>query len=110
MGTPGGLNRVPRIRAAVAAALARQDPKPTSTEYALLVEKVIAGDLTVDFRALRLAWVRTSLRNPREGDDLSAMRRASEEGGEYKQAFGAVQKMIEAGFPNTEAHLIAAEA
>src|SRR5689334_1914053 len=74
--------------------------------YQTLVDRAKAGELTIDFRALRLACIRASHCEPRgSATDLTAM---SVE--DPRKALEVAKKLIEDGFANLEAHATAAGA
>lgn len=78
--------------------------------YSELVKKVMSGDSTVDFRALRLACAKAENCDAKgDSKDLVEMRRANQVR-DHKSAVKAAEKLIAAGFPNVEAHAICAEA
>jgi hypothetical protein len=72
--------------------------------YRALVQRVEAGDLTIDFRSLRMSCVRSSLCEPRGTKaGLAAMNRAVNDG-EYDKVVGIGEQLISKGFVNIEAH------
>ena len=72
--------------------------------YRTLVERVKGGDLTVDFRALRLACMKASHCEPRGSKaDLTVL--SSQD---YRKAVQVAEKLIDEGFVNIEAHATAA--
>jgi hypothetical protein len=78
--------------------------------YKELVEKANNGDLSIDFRALRLACLKASSCDPR-GDtkDMISMRR-SMQSKEFNTAAKLAEALIEHGFVNIEAHADASQA
>lgn len=83
---------------------------PAESQYRELVNRASDGDLSVDFRALRLACLKTSSCDPRgDSKDLIAMRRAIQ-AKEYETAQKAAERLIEHGFVNIEAHVVCAQA
>jgi hypothetical protein len=72
--------------------------------YRALVQRVEGGDLAVDFRALRLACIKSSQCEPRGTKaDLAAMNRAVSDR-EYDKIVGTGARLISQGFVNIEAH------
>lgn len=74
------------------------------TDYQTLVRRVEAGDLTVDFRALRLACMKSTQCEPRATKaDLAAINRAE---GDHQVArvVEIAERLIRQGFVNIEAH------
>ena len=72
--------------------------------YRTLLERVKGGDLTIDFRALRLACMKASHCEPR--GSLAGLTDLSDE--DPNKAVAAAEKLIEDGFVNLEAHATAA--
>jgi hypothetical protein len=78
--------------------------------YRALVQRVEAGDLTIDFRSLRMACVRSSLCEPRATKaGLAAMNRAVSDR-EYDKVVEIGERLIRSGFVNIEAHATSASA
>jgi len=78
--------------------------------YLELLKKIKAGDLSIDWRALRLACAKADHCNAKgDGSDLIAMRRANQSH-DYKAAVKSAEKLIAAGYPNIEAHAVCATA
>jgi hypothetical protein len=80
------------------------------SRYKELVAKASNGDLSIDFRALRLACLKTSGCDP-TGDtkDMIAMRRAMQSK-EYNTAAKLAETLTDHGFVNIEAHADASQA
>jgi hypothetical protein len=96
--------------AAAALALASAANPNADAPYLELVEKVKAGDLSIDFRALRLACAKADHCDAHgDSQELIAMRRAIQSH-DYKPAIKSAEKLIAAGFPNIEAHAVCAQA
>jgi hypothetical protein len=78
--------------------------------YLELEKKVASGDLSIDFRALRLACAK-AVHCDAKGDSESvvAMRRASQSR-DYQNAARIAERLIADGFPNIEAHAVCAAA
>jgi Domain of unknown function (DUF4919) len=84
--------------------------EPDDIVYQNLVQRVESGDFTVDFRALRLACIRSSLCEPRgKKADLVAMNRAVNDR-EYDKVVEIGERLIRSGFVNIEAHATSASA
>lgn len=78
--------------------------------YLELLNKAAKGDLSIDFRALRLACAKaTNCDANGDRNDVIAMRRATQSH-DYEKAVQVAEKLIHAGFPNIEAHAICAAA
>jgi hypothetical protein len=78
--------------------------------YQALVQRVKGGDLSIDFRLLRLACVRSSLCEPRGTKaDLGAMRRAVADH-QPSKVVEIDERLIEQGYVNLEAHATAVQA
>ncbi len=74
------------------------------TVYQNLVQRVEGGDFTVDFRALRLACIRSSQCDPRgKKADLVAMNRAVDDR-DFRATIEVAERLIRQGFVNAEAH------
>ncbi|MBN9664116.1 MAG: DUF4919 domain-containing protein [Acidobacteria bacterium] len=102
----------PLLAFAIAVLIAISLPAAQSPDalYSELVKKVVSGDSTVDFRALRLACAKAENCDAKgDSKDVIAMRRASGVS-DHKAAVEVAEKLIAAGFPNVEAHAICAEA
>ena len=84
----------------------KQNPR-----YVELVNKVMKGDLSVDFRALRVSRCAKADNCDPRGDnkDLIAMQRATQ-ARDYKEVVKIAEKLITVGFPNIQAHAACAEA
>jgi hypothetical protein len=92
---------------AVAAVVSAQKP---NAAYLELAQKAASGDLSIDFRALRIACSKSDACDAKgESKDLISMRRASQSH-DYKEAAKIAEKLIAAGFPNIEAHAVCAQA
>jgi hypothetical protein len=77
----------------------------TAADYRTLVERVEGGDFTVDFRALRLACMRSTECDPRgQLADLEAVTRASA-GHQSAQALETAERLIRQGFVSFDAHM-----
>jgi len=98
------------IAAAVTAPGAKRKQTADDTAYQELVNKVGGGDVSIDFRALRLACAKASDCDP-SGDskDVAALNRAVKDG-KYEEAVKMALELIKAGYPNIEAHAAAAQA
>jgi hypothetical protein len=86
--------------------------KLTADDFAYLefVKKASAGDVSIDFRAFRLACAKASNCDPSgDSDDVVSMRRAVQ-AGNNERAVEAAEKLIQSGFPNIEAHIVLARA
>ncbi len=84
--------------------------KAADPSYADLVKRAAEGDLTVDFKALRLGCAATKGCNPRGEDfDRYSMRQAMAQM-QYEKALDFARKLISIGFVNIEAHNISARA
>ena len=78
--------------------------------YQALVQRVKGGDLSIDFRLLRLACVRSSLCEPRGTKaDLGAMNRAVADH-QPSKVVEIVERLVEQGYVNLEAHATAVQA
>lgn len=78
--------------------------------YRDLTKRVKAGDFGVDFRALRLACIKSSYCSPRgKPEDLAALGRAEAEH-QYDKAVVIAESMIDQGFVNIEVHASCANA
>lgn len=78
--------------------------------YRTLVQRVMGGDFTVDFRSLRLACMKSSHCEPRgTKEDLGAMNSA-EQNHQLNRVVEIAGKLIERGFVNLEAHATSAAA
>ncbi|MGO4880603.1 MAG: DUF4919 domain-containing protein [Bryobacteraceae bacterium] len=87
-----------------------QAPEDPDSAYRVLVKHASAGDLSIDFRALRFACLKSAVCDARGGrEDLMTMRRAFA-AKDYDQARKSAEALIDKGFPNIEAHVIAARA
>jgi len=72
--------------------------------YRNLVQRVQSGDFTVDFRALRLACLKSTLCQPRGSKtDLALLNRA-ESANDYAGAIKIGERLINQGFVNVEVH------
>jgi hypothetical protein len=79
-------------------------------EYTTLVKRANGGDLSLDFRALRLACLKAEQCDPAgETEDIVAARRSMDRE-EFAKAAKACEKVIVRGFVNIEAHEICAQA
>jgi hypothetical protein len=77
--------------------------------YHALVQRVKAGDMTVDFRELRLDCIKASDCNPRGmKTDLAAMSLARQSG-VLGTAVETAEKIVQDGFVNIDAHVALAE-
>ena len=78
--------------------------------YQKLVQRVEGRDFTVDFRALRLACIRSSQCEPRATKtDLAAMNRAALDA-DFQKTIEVAERLIRQGFVNAEAHATCAAA
>jgi len=72
--------------------------------YRVLVQRVEAGDFTVDFRSLRMACVRSSLCEPRATKaDLGALNGATQDRA-FDKVVEIAGQLIRRGFVNIEVH------
>lgn len=72
--------------------------------YRNLVQRVQSGDFTVDFRALRMACMKSTLCEPRGSRaDLASMNRA-ESAHDYARVIKIGERLIDQGFVNIEVH------
>jgi hypothetical protein len=95
------------LSAATADAQSKRKPDPA---YRQFVAKVTGGDLSIDFRALRMACLNSADCDPTgDRNQLTAMRNAAG-AGDHKAAVKAAEKLIATGFPNIEAHAACASA
>ena len=79
-------------------------------KYQALVQRVKRGDLSIDFRELRLTCIGSSLCEPRGTKaDLGVMTSA-EADHQFKKVIEVGEKLIERGFVNLEAHATLAQA
>ncbi|HVY94006.1 MAG TPA: hypothetical protein VHA14_14695, partial [Bryobacteraceae bacterium] len=77
--------------------------------YQELAQKAAKGDLSIDFRALRLACAQADHCDPAgDSKDVIAMRRAAQSN-DFQEAVKMAEKLIAVGFPNIEAHAACAE-
>ena len=82
----------------------------TAADYRTLVQRVETGDFTVDFRALRLACMKSTECDPRGPlTELGSMNRASADH-QLAQVVEAAERIIGQGFVNLEAHAACAKA
>jgi hypothetical protein len=81
-----------------------------NARYHDLVERVKAGDMTVDFKELRFACLKAEGCDPR-GDpkDLVGLRRAYQEQ-QFERALKIAEGLIDKGYANIEAHMTCAKA
>jgi hypothetical protein len=80
------------------------------SKYQALVKQAAGGDLSIDFRDLRLSCAKASSCDPRgDSKDVAAMHRAAQEK-HYDVAVKIGQKLIAKGFANIDAHAICARA
>jgi hypothetical protein len=78
--------------------------------YQALVGRVKGGDLSIDFRSLRLACIRSNLCEPRGTKaDLALMNRAVADH-EPRSVVEVAERLIEKGYVNMEAHATAVQA
>jgi hypothetical protein len=78
--------------------------------YHEFVSRVTAGDLSLDFRAFRLACLKASTCDPRgDNKDLISMQRSTQ-AKDYRKALKTAETLIEHGFVNIQAHVAAAQA
>jgi len=101
---------VPAVGTFLLLAVALAGAEKPDVAYLELKEKVVGGDLSIDFRALRLACAK-AVHCDAKGDSESvvAMRRASQSH-DYQNAAKIAEKLIADGFPNIEAHAVCAAA
>jgi hypothetical protein len=78
--------------------------------YQALVGRVKGGDLSIDFRSLRLACIRSNLCEPRGTKaDLALMNRAVADH-EPRSVVEVAERLIEKGYVNMEAHATVVQA
>jgi hypothetical protein len=78
--------------------------------YQELVAKVKSGDLSIDFRELRLACLKAKTCDPRGDDkDLADLRQATQEL-RFDRVANIAEELLERGFVNIRAHLACEEA
>lgn len=79
-------------------------------EYQALAAKAAAGDLSVDFRAMRLACAEADKCDSRGDDkDAAALQKAAR-AKRHEEVIKIAKRLIAAGFPNIEAHAACASA
>lgn len=83
---------------------------PGDSQFKDLVTRATAGDLSIDFRALRFACLKSSHCDPRGDTEKLALMRRAMQAKEYDKAANASEALIAQGFVNIEAHVIAAQA
>jgi len=90
--------------------LVRMATDQANTTYRQLVERVKAGDFSVDFRQLRMACARSSVCEVRaKPDELSEMADAEREK-RQTDVVKICERLIEHGFINMEAHIACSQA
>ena len=78
--------------------------------YRDFVRRVNAGDLSLDFRAFRLACLNVSTCDPRgDNKDLISMQR-SLQSKDYRKAVKTGEALIEHGYVNIQAHVVCSQA
>lgn len=96
--------------ATVAVAIGLTGAEKPDAVYAALAKKAASGDTQVDYRALRLACAAASGCDARgDRDVLQAMRQAWR-AGDFRKTVSLAEKLIAAGFPQIEAHMVSAQA
>jgi hypothetical protein len=94
----------PKIAIAVSPATVPAGGGLNGTDYQTLVRRVEAGDLTIDFRALRLACMKSSQCEPRGTKaDLGAMNQAARDH-QLVKVVEIAERLIRQGFVNIEVH------
>lgn len=95
-------------------------PKPTATEkvtiktnvtkeqYADLLKKVKAGDMSVDFALLRLAYTATTDYSPYGGAELRSQMATQFRAGSFDDTIKTANKMLETNYVDLHAHYWAA--
>jgi len=72
--------------------------------YRTLVQRVKSGDFSIDFRALRVACIKSSQCEPRStADDLSVLNQAMADH-RFQAAADLAERLIDEGFANMEVH------
>jgi hypothetical protein len=90
--------------------LVRIAPDQANTTYRQLVERVRAGDFSVDFRALRMACARSNICEVRATpEELGEMARSATEQ-RQTDVVEICERLISHGFINIEAHIACAQA
>ena len=90
--------------------LLKRTTEQANSTYRQLVDRVKAGDFSVDFRELRMACARSNVCEKRAAPaELADLYRAQSEK-RYTDAIDLAQKQIDHGFINIEAHLVASQA
>src|SRR5580658_5821181 len=104
------LHILPAVAALASVSLPAIGADQDGALYRTLVQRVEAGDLTIDFRSLRMSCLRSSLCEPRATKaDLAAMNRAVNDR-EYDKVVEIGELLISRGFVNIEAHATCARA
>lgn len=94
----------PKVTIAVSPAKVPVPNGLNGADYQTLVRRVEAGDFTVDFRALRLACMKSAQCEPRGTKaDLAAINRA-ESDHQFDKVVEIAERLIRKGFVNIEAH------
>ncbi len=81
--------------------------QPTS-EYQVLRQRLIAGDLSVNLTALRFAYVRTPEHKPYEAEVIAADAVSAVNEGNLKKALTLATRILENDYTNGGAHVVAA--
>ncbi len=93
----------------LAAALHAANPGQDDATYREFVKRVQAGDFTVDFRALRLACMKSAQCQPRATKaDLMELNRA-EAANDLHRVVEIAERLIQEGFVNLDAHATCSE-
>jgi len=93
------------VLATAALAWASQDQKPPS-EYATLLARVKNGDVSIDFKQLRLSYMESPERHQakdtsKQKDDMMK----AIKGKDYKQAIASADAVLESEFVDLDAHM-----
>lgn len=81
-----------------------------NTTYNALLARAQSGDLTIDFRQLRLSCLQAKHCDPEGNPDTKKQLYSAIRAGDNAQTVKAAEQLIAAGFPNIEAHMFASTA